>query len=356
MRVRRIEVKGLFGVFHHVIPLRMNERVTIIHGPNGFGKTILLEMINGCLHGNSAPFDRIPFDEFLLQFDNGEVITIQQKPKRRMPFVRTVLGEELDNPSQSYHEVHTRLIQTSRLHTESTEPAAAVVKRCSDAIAAEIRKTVAHYAKRAQELDRTFPARVLREETIKRLTSQELADALARQEKKRAELISLGFLDSEEQLPTVGPINDSTKLEVMSIYVHDVDEKFAVFDELAQKLRLFVDILKSRFQYKTFGIHRERGMIFQALNGAPLPITSLSSGEQHLIVLLYGLLFQLETNSLVLIDEPELSLHLLWQQSFLDDLLKIARLAQVDVLVATHSPDIIDAHWNLTEALKGPDA
>jgi predicted ATP-binding protein involved in virulence len=105
-----------------------------------------------------------------------------------------------------------------------------------------------------------------------------------------------------------------------------------------------------------FSIHRDRGLVFQALNGSKLPITSLSSGEQHLIVLLHGLLFQLETNSLVLSDEPELSLHLLWEQPFLDDLLKIAQLAQVDVLVATHSPDIIGAHWNLTEALKGPNA
>ena len=41
MRVRSIDVKGLFGVFNNEIPINSAERVTIIHGPNGFGKTVM---------------------------------------------------------------------------------------------------------------------------------------------------------------------------------------------------------------------------------------------------------------------------------------------------------------------------
>lgn len=47
MRVKQISVKNLFGVFDHVIPLNLEERITIIHGPNGFGKTIIFELLNG---------------------------------------------------------------------------------------------------------------------------------------------------------------------------------------------------------------------------------------------------------------------------------------------------------------------
>jgi predicted ATP-binding protein involved in virulence len=66
------------------------------------------------------------------------------------------------------------------------------------------------------------------------------------------------------------------------------------------------------------------------------------------------MLFKVKPNSLILIDEPELSLHVVWQQEFLKDLEQITRLVGFDILIATHSPDIINVRWNLTVELKGP--
>ncbi|MEC4851793.1 MAG: AAA family ATPase, partial [Jaaginema sp. PMC 1079.18] len=88
-------------------------------------------------------------------------------------------------------------------------------------------------------------------------------------------------------------------------------------------------------------------------NSKQLLPTELSSGEQHELVLLYELLFKVEPNSLVLIDEPELSLHVGWQVQFLKDLQEIVKLANLDILMATHSPDIIQDRWDLTVELKG---
>jgi predicted ATP-binding protein involved in virulence len=91
-----------------------------------------------------------------------------------------------------------------------------------------------------------------------------------------------------------------------------------------------------------------------AATGETLSPTDLSSGEQHELVLLYELLFKVQKNSLVLIDEPELSLHVGWQAQFLKDLQDITKLADLDILMATHSPDIIQDRWDLTVELKGP--
>jgi len=44
-----------------------------------------------------------------------------------------------------------------------------------------------------------------------------------------------------------------------------------------------------------------------------LKLTDLSSGEQQEVVMLYELLFCVQPGTLVLIDEPELSLHVVWQ-------------------------------------------
>ena len=100
-------------------------------------------------------------------------------------------------------------------------------------------------------------------------------------------------------------------------------------------------------------ISKKNGFTFTTADGKPLSPTDLSSGEQHELVMLYELLFKIEPNSLILIDEPELSLHVAWQVQFLKDLQEIIKLANFDVLLATHSPDIINDRWDLTVELQG---
>jgi len=71
MRVTRVAVQPLFGIFDHSIPLQKIEPVTLIHGPNGFGKTVMLRMVAGCLQGKRNAFEHTPFLEFHLEFDDG---------------------------------------------------------------------------------------------------------------------------------------------------------------------------------------------------------------------------------------------------------------------------------------------
>ena len=76
--------------------------------------------------------------------------------------------------------------------------------------------------------------------------------------------------------------------------------------------------------------------------------------EQHEIVILFDLLFGTKKNSLILVDEPELSLHVDWQRAMLKDLHEMAELSDFRALLATHSPQIIGERWDLTIELHGP--
>lgn len=71
------------------------------------------------------------------------------------------------------------------------------------------------------------------------------------------------------------------------------------------------------------------------------PITSLASGESQIVVILTHLFFNpaAKTANVFIIDEPELSLHLKWQELFVDAL----RTAnpKLQLILATHSPSII---------------
>jgi len=65
-------------------------------------------------------------------------------------------------------------------------------------------------------------------------------------------------------------------------------------------------------------------------------------------VLLYELIFNTDPNTLVLIDEPEISLHVTWQKEFINDLIEIIELQKIQVITATHSPQIVNGRWDLT--------
>ena len=138
------------------------------------------------------------------------------------------------------------------------------------------------------------------------------------------------------------------------MYIGDAEKKLGVFDDLIRKNELFVRIVNKKFLHKRLDISKNEGFVFTTSDGKILQSENLSSGEQHAVVLFYQLLFKVLPDSLILIDEPELSLHIVWQQQFIRDIQDIVELDGFDVLIATHSPQIIHDRWDLAVELKGP--
>lgn len=78
------------------------------------------------------------------------------------------------------------------------------------------------------------------------------------------------------------------------------------------------------------------------MQGRGIDVAGASSGQQQMLCSIVGLAASLRKNSLVVVDEPELSLHPNWQMSYLD-LLEVALAPHegCHVFVATHSPLIV---------------
>ncbi|MDR7342919.1 putative ATPase [Pantoea alhagi] len=74
-----------------------------------------------------------------------------------------------------------------------------------------------------------------------------------------------------------------------------------------------------------------------------IPFTALSSGEQHILIMLVRIVSSIESGCIVLIDEPELSLHVKWQQLLPWIFTKISQEFDVSLVIATHSPILITA-------------
>ena len=83
-------------------------------------------------------------------------------------------------------------------------------------------------------------------------------------------------------------------------------------------------------------------LIIQTDSGKKFPLNNLSSGEKQLIIILGESLLQQSTPHIYIADEPELSLHVAWQEKLVSSLKAINPNSQI--LFATHSPDIVSSY------------
>jgi predicted ATP-dependent endonuclease of OLD family len=99
------------------------------------------------------------------------------------------------------------------------------------------------------------------------------------------------------------------------------------------------------YEYDLINILRKIGLIrtfeIQVFKkgGMPFNFREASSGEANILSTLLSLVPLLKNDSLILIDEPEISLHPLWQAKYIDLLNKILEnVSGCHVIIASHSP------------------
>jgi predicted ATP-dependent endonuclease of OLD family len=73
----------------------------------------------------------------------------------------------------------------------------------------------------------------------------------------------------------------------------------------------------------------------------PVPLKHASSGELSLITSMMFLLSEAQDTKLLLIDEPENSLHPSWQRAYVPFLLDLISYYEMEIYIATHSPLLV---------------
>ena len=145
---------------------------------------------------------------------------------------------------------------------------------------------------------------------------------------------------------------------MLTAYIVAQNEKMDFYNTLLGKIRLFSKLVEERgFVNKKMSVTVKDGFRFRAEGNGFIDLSLLSSGEQNEVVMLYTLVFSVEDDSMLLIDEPEHSLHVLWQKKFMRTIEEVSALKSLFVIVATHSPQIIGSRWDnccdLTELMGG---
>jgi hypothetical protein len=139
-------------------------------------------------------------------------------------------------------------------------------------------------------------------------------------------------------------IDDREKYEDLAYSVSDYVEKNYQF---AESIIVFKDIINNIFINKTIDVSATGKLVVSMNNGTSLPLNKLSSGETQVLLMFYYILFHSGQDGVVIVDEPEISLHVSWQQMLGDYFSDICRVRKVQIIVATHSPQIIHDKWDL---------
>jgi ABC-type lipoprotein export system ATPase subunit len=470
LRITRIIVKNLFGMFDHDIPLFQNGRITIIHSPNGYGKTTIFRLLRAITRCDRPTISRTPFESFRIDFDDGASIVVTKHaanawrttgPDEEEDFVqlekiayefsmngssepefelkeidrqflslvrsgvekylpsylepvsqtawfdmrhnvrvewdeivellaqeRTLPAELIQtiekpawlknhlDPSKVDFVTSQRLLtraQTTSYRLSADEPRRNIgrsdnqgyrqsVTVFSGILKDMIRDEQARFGAKAQELDRNFPADLIsalggHDPGLPIDDAEKIVKDLKSLEEERRELDAEGLFEKSKAsvLPALDETakKDKVLLLTLALVVKNERKKLEVLEELKNRITTLKNVVNSQFSYKSMEVDPGKGIRFRTPDNKTLPPRKLSSGEQHMLVMNYRLLFEATPGSLILIDEPEISLHVAWQQQYIKNLLDIAEKSDLDIIVATHSPDIVYDRWDLTIELKG---
>ena len=409
-RMLGIQFEKLFGRFDYNVIFN-SEGLTILTGPNGYGKSTILKSIEaiGKEFVGIMFFMRLDFRKITVNFENNRNIIIEkvdntliindipikeevfqnslEEIMERRPFfsridentwfdrrrgtritlndyisdlyvkeVRSVesdadikifsteliilLKEMKQLVGEIYFIKEQRLIRENKNRRDEQE-VVNVIEELPIRFRELMQNVQQDYSIVANKLDSTYPNRLF--ETEEGIAE---SDYKIKMQEMASKFESLSKYDLSTMQEPVNFIFKEEHAKALKVYFDDFEVKYQVYEDFINKLDLYTDIINHRLSFKTLKISKEFGISIIDENSKHLKLTQLSSGEKQEIVLFYDLIFGTEKDILLLIDEPEISLHITWQKKFMDDLLRIIDYKGFNVIVATHSPQIINNHWD----------
>lgn len=167
---------------------------------------------------------------------------------------------------------------------------------------------------------------------------------------KIADNITL-FLENIIFVPARTPNEDEIKslnkliLDYIDYFIYDQSLTAAVgYENLQTDIEEIFEDFGLSFQFKKID-SKDKKALFEPHDSSrddiEFKLEQLSTGEKTLLFKIFNLYLQQAKNKVILIDEPELSLHPHWQNRVLQVYEKFAKINNNQIIIATHSPHII---------------
>ena len=395
-----LKVSKLYGKYDYDV--NFNEDITLIYGTNGCGKTTILNIITAIITGSiyklfSYKFDEIILsyydenskikkkrislsynsetDEILLSFNNEKSIInkiqVPEERRRRIDSYDEIYFEEypvLNEVRKEFNYVYLALNRASMLSNSDDfyymrrrhfyleediiEP---------ESVDLEIRYVENLIARRY--INVTTQTNAINNEFRNAILKSAL-DVNAQTDLesflKKAEWSKLSKNDIKKTKDSYMKILSELQLasdEEKKQYAIFFDKYSNRLKEIGNRIELFLDTVNEFISTSDFKKRIEingNGRVYFRTEDTEkgMSIQYLSSGERQLLVFFANLIFGVKDTSsgIFVVDEPELSLHLLWQKVFVKKALEVNK--NVQFVFATHAPEIIGNYRNKTEKLQ----
>ncbi len=141
----------------------------------------------------------------------------------------------------------------------------------------------------------------------------------------------------------VRPGREDTYVPILEVYKNSLEERADVQKKSLLIINTYLDSVNRFFDDKKLALTKASASELPILQvrfdngGHYSKIQALSSGERQIVTLLYSVT-HLSGQKVVLIDEPEISLHIDWQSSLIPEM--VAQLHDRQIITCTHSPMI----------------
>ena len=350
MRINSFEIVGLFGR-ESTITGELNQDINILTGRNGSGKTSILKLLWYVVSGNILlALKEVNFRRATIETDSYK-ITIHNLSRQtcKIEFEQdgeyTTFEDDVDEDGDSLSNAEDRANEILRsigssvfLPTFRRIEGGFTIPTAGNGLArlarnrGDIEESLMALSKNLSNYSHIFVASISTADIVSLLMKQysDLSDSYAQiQQTTSQEIIeTIKTFKSDSDVTEIAAANRvldniRTKIEGMESRREEIMTPFETMRELVARL------------FKHQGIKINSKLSFGEAAGA-VNSDSLSAGEKQLLSFIcYNAFYQ---NSIIVIDEPELSLHVDWQRQLFPILQRQQTSNQF--IIATHSPFI----------------
>ncbi|WP_433370466.1 AAA family ATPase [Streptosporangium sp. CA-115845] len=413
MQLSEFSVEGLFGKYSHKVAFPTSSEeisspsITIIHGANGIGKTTVLKMLTAMMNFRFLVLKEIPFKESTLRFDNRRKLHVKRSSDK---FEISFAGESIvypiaDTPPSEdeksrYASLRKKFVSATagitltflpadRLRFLGPDPDFGPFSPDDERNRRYPTSYIAEMRERDRERATEFLSRQVRSFIREALFDsrqffgsgepdlfgrviqnlRDIHDTIPSREEVAHELSQVSDLDKlhkrlglpidqwdYKQLTTAlyderGKKSNEHVLVAINTYVEFLSSRANARQLIAERLVTFEEVMCSFLEDKNVTVNAKTGILIKdSVTGVHLNESQLSSGEYQLLFLMVSALTTRRRGTVIAIDEPELSMHISWQRRLVSNLLRCASRAAPQLIIATHSPDILgDYQENMTE-------
>jgi predicted ATP-binding protein involved in virulence len=316
----RIKIFQLFNVYNYDIDLTNTDgsAVKFITAPNGYGKTTILDFIAAAIRQTYDKMFQMPFKSFELFFDEVGAEAVYQY--------------SVDRTDEESKAVDTDIVQTlsKKLQIRLSRISCSDKTLIEEFTVIQAADGTITMSGNTDNIQMFFESRTCYYLNDQRMLSMKM------DLKDETLIIDNNTRAIDRMRPYPGELKDILSSPEKS---KEYESRIACFQAI---------INRCEFANKHLEIEKRFGFRFMAEDELHtiLSLDQLSSGEKQMIIQVFELLFHAQSGTLVMIDEPELSLHMMWQMNYLKNLSEIAQLRGFQCIVATHSPQIFNSLWS----------